>query len=143
MSLREFKKSFKGYNIIVNGLKEDPSIVDERFYDVVDWNIKSKNEVVLDVVYIPDIVKSWKPKTKTKKSARSKSKKVQMPENVHIVPPEVKAQDIDTLNQKPEVVKWLREHNINTIGDYVNHQYEVPYDYNIAIKAKLIFGIDW
>ncbi len=41
-----------------------------------------------------------------------------------------------------DVIAYLKEHDINTMGEIVDNIGELPEEYMVKIKAKLVFGIE-
>lgn len=59
------------------------------------------------------------------------------------VPDEVRRQSIETLKVDDDVLEYLRERGIKTIGETIPLQDEFPTHVVGQVNGCIIFGIDW
>ena len=61
--------------------------------------------------------------------------------NKYRVPDEIQKQSIEWLELAPEIMDYLRENNFETILDIIRRQHDIPNDYCVLIKRKIMFGL--
>lgn len=54
------------------------------------------------------------------------------------VPDELKPQNVDVLALDPAVTQYLHAHGIETVQDFIDHQFELPKKYFVAVTMKFL-----
>ena len=61
--------------------------------------------------------------------------------NKYKVPEELQKESIEWLKLDEEIMNYLRDNSFETILDIIHRQHDIPDDYCVLIKRKIIFGL--
>ncbi len=61
--------------------------------------------------------------------------------NKYKVPEELQKESIEWLNLDEAIMNYLRENDFETILDIIKRQNDIPHDYCVLIKRKIMFGL--
>ena len=57
------------------------------------------------------------------------------------VPKELQTESVDWLKMDAEIMNYLHSNGFKTIEDVIDRQDEIPHDFCVLIKRKIMFGL--
>lgn len=64
-----------------------------------------------------------------------------MAKQTYKVPKEIQAESVDWLKMDKDIMDYLHSNGFKTIEDVIDRQHEIPHDYCVLIKRKIMFGL--
>ena len=64
-----------------------------------------------------------------------------MAKQIYKVPKEIQTESVDWLKMDKEIMDYLHDNDFKTVLDIIRRQDEIPHDFCVLIKRKIMFGL--